>query len=54
MVSQMYMYKVTSKPAAQELAQTGDKIRDIKYQISLKCSKLKVLKLNQAMNEDQA
>ena len=51
MVSQMYMYKVQSKSRGVELSQVSEKIRDLKYQISLKYNRLKVLKLNKELAE---
>ena len=44
--SQMYMYRVPSKPRSLEMEQISQKIRDIKYQVKLKYSQLKVLKMN--------
>ena len=46
MVSQMYMYKVQSKSRGLEMSQMSEKIRDIKCQISVKFSQLKMLKLS--------
>ena len=52
MVSQMYMYKSPSKPRALELSQMNEKIRDYKYQISLKHNQLKVFKFNRELNQE--
>ena len=49
----MYMYKNTSKTNAMELTQMSEKIRDIKYEISMKCNKLKVLRLNKQEEKEE-
>ena len=47
----MYMYKVSSKSRSMEMSQISEKIRDLKYQISLKYNKLKMVKLSKEQEE---
>lgn len=42
----MYMYRIPSKAKSLEMEQICQKMRDIKYQVKLKYSQLKVLKMN--------
>lgn len=46
MVNQMYMYKSRSPAREIEISQMSEKIRDLKYQISLKYSRLKGIKMS--------